>query len=272
MMTQKIVYYSTTGAITIPADCNKIDFLDAVGTGGNGTGTTGNALGGTGASGGALARNTDIVVTPGATAWVSIGAVSAVVTGDGGSGIGNGGDTWCNLVSNAAPTTTAQGVLAKGGLGATSSSNGPAAVSISLSIGTIKFAGGAGGGNGGSNTAGSGGGGAGGPASNGGGGVSTPGGTAGGRGGLPGGGAGVAGTAGNPGNGGNGTSTNSISGAGGGGAGNNTGANGGNGALGGGGGGGQGSSGTGGLGGQGQVRLVYTPIRANRRSTTVIVN
>ena len=104
-----------------------------------GSGEGGGALAKSGSHGGAFAKddNTGITVTPGQTIYYRVAG-------------GGGGDSWINVVSNAAPTTRAQGVLAKGGDNA-----GPGQAAASL--GDVRYSGGFASGTSGGGGAGSGG-------------------------------------------------------------------------------------------------------------------
>ena len=261
-MTVKTIFYTSSGAQTVPSDFRALVSIEAIGAGAAGTTTAG---GGGGAYAG-VKSNGSFSLTAGGTFYVQAGS---------------GVDSWFNATSNTAPTTTSQGILAK-------AASGTAGGSATSSIGLYRFGGG-----GGSNSIGYGGGGAAGPggaggsANNnyggGGGATLTAGGYSsnvyvGGNGGdNTGGGAqntsGTAGTGGGGGggdsthNGGNGatgsywtqTSDSATAGSGGGGgAATNASYTGGNGGLYGGGGGGGGSAG--GTGGQGIVVLTYSTV------------
>jgi hypothetical protein len=133
---------TTSTPYTIPSDFASLVSIEAFGSGG--AAASGGILGGSG--GGAYAKTTSVTgLVAGGTAYVSIGISNE--------------DTWFNTVSNAPPTTSAQGVLAKGGSAATSST-GALGGQASASVGDLKNSGGSGG-NGAS--APGGGGGAGGP-------------------------------------------------------------------------------------------------------------
>ena len=89
--------------------------------------------------GGAYSSTTHTLTGP-TTAYYSNGAGATGVSGSNGS---PGGDSWANIVSNAAPTLTSQGSLAKGGVNGTTSGAGAGGAAGS-GVGTIKYSGGAG--------------------------------------------------------------------------------------------------------------------------------
>ena len=133
----KTVFITASGTFVIPSDYISLSALHGIGSGANG-GAGSFILGGTSGAGGAYSAITTLSgLTASGTAYVKVGA-----PGD--------PDTWFNKSSNAAPASTADGILAKG------ATTGPG--SGASSIGTTKFSGGDNG------AAGAGGGGAGGPA------------------------------------------------------------------------------------------------------------
>lgn len=139
-MTDKVIFITATGAgtFTVPADFGSLVSVECIGGGATGSAST-NAGGG----GGAYALSNAVTgLLAGGTAYVSVGAAGA--------------DTWFNAASNAAPTTTAQGALAKAGTVSTGGSS-------TTSVGTSKFSGGNGGTGSATYNTGGGGGGAGGP-------------------------------------------------------------------------------------------------------------
>ena len=141
---------------------------------------------GGGGSGGAYSETAALPVTAGATLYYSNGAGN---TASGATGTG-GGDTWARITTNSAPTTTAQGALAKGGRSPSDADfSGLPGGAAASGVGDTKYSGGAGANNDGTN--GGGGGGGAGSGGNGGAGGQPTGGT----GGTPDGGAGSAGQA-----------------------------------------------------------------------------
>lgn len=122
-MATKVVFITATGAgtFTVPSDFGSLVSVECIG--GGKSGATSGAAGG----GGAYSLSGAVTgLTAGGTAYVSVGAAGA--------------DTWFNAASNAAPSTTSQGALAKG---ATSGTGGASA----SGVGTTKYSGGNGGGN-----------------------------------------------------------------------------------------------------------------------------
>lgn len=126
------IFYTTTGAGTflVPADFQSFVSVEAIGGGG----TQGIYWAG---GGGAYAKSTSMSLTAGQLVYMNVGVA--------GSGTSNGGDSWVNSVSNAPPTTSSQGVLAKGALYVASLSpsfNGGDSTSC---VGDVKYSGGGGG-------------------------------------------------------------------------------------------------------------------------------
>lgn len=154
----KVVFITSSGAWALPADFSSLVSIEGIGGGAGGRPGYINAFfqqaAAPGGGGGAYAKITALSgLSANATVYVQVGA--------GGGSNAAGGDTWFNKTSNAAPTSTADGILAKGGsVGATNTAGGLGG-SATSSIGDTKFSGG----NGGTVTAGitTGGGGAGGP-------------------------------------------------------------------------------------------------------------
>lgn len=134
------------GNIAAPSGYSKVT-VEAVGAGGGGSSTGGRA----GAGGGAYAKTNTLSVTGGSTVvYYQVG------TGGGINGATLPTDSWVNVSSNTAPSSTAQGCLAKCG------ENGSAGVaglggSTTASIGDTKYAGGNGFAGGGSTAVGGGG-------------------------------------------------------------------------------------------------------------------
>lgn len=136
---------------TVPSDLDTAISIGVNGWGAGGGGGRGNSTGsisGSGGGGGAWSYSAVSLsgFTPGSSiAYVSIGAAGTGSTTNNTAG-GTGGDTWFNKTSNAAPSVTTDGVLAKGGGGggvATTVGAGGAAAS---GVGDSKGDGGAGGG------------------------------------------------------------------------------------------------------------------------------
>lgn len=124
----KVLIITAGTQITLPADWNASDSsIECIGGGGGGSYRNASA-GGTGGTGGGYAKITNFG-SPGQSLTISVGAGGA---GSSATTNTNGGNTW---VSNTgvAPTSTAQGVLARGG-GQTTAQ-----------IGTTTYLGGAGG-------------------------------------------------------------------------------------------------------------------------------
>jgi len=239
-MAVKVVFVTSTGAVTVPSDFGTLVSVEAIGAGAGGKPAPSGA-GGEGGGGGAYSISTAVTgITANGTIYVSIGTGGA-------SGVA-GGDTWVNAASNAAPTLTTQGALAKGGAIGASGTGGLGGASAS-GVGTTKQSGG----NGGGSVAGAfgGGGGAAGPSGAGGAGGAgnSVNGGGGGGGGSNGGSAGAAGTT-TSGDGGNG-----VGGTGGGLKGNNANGTAGTAGTGGGGGGALGSTF---IGGNGATSAIYT--------------
>ena len=223
------VNFITSGSsFTVPADCNKFDWIDCIGEGGG----CGNSISLPGGGGGAWSRVNNLSVTPSSTIYCQVGTGASV----GVAGI----DTWINKTSSSAPASTADGCLAKGG--GTTSSGAASGGSSASGVGDSKYSGG-----GSSSAPRGGGGGAAGPNGNGNAGSGTSGGSAD---------NGSGGAGGNPA--GNGTEYDATHGSGGGG----------NGVTGGGASGGKYGGGAGGdnrggqIGGGGLIAYSYTPAAA----------
>lgn len=140
---QKTVFITTTGTGTyrVPNDFSSFVSVEAIGGGGGGSnGASLNSIGGGGGGGGAYAKSTSVTnLSAGQTCYYSVGQ-----GGNGGSQ-GGGNDSWFNVVSNAAPTLTSQGVLAKAGSSSNSSSQGQAGGDSTSCVGDTKYSGGTGG-------------------------------------------------------------------------------------------------------------------------------
>lgn len=144
------VYVLTTpgfGNIIAPSGYTKVT-VEGVGAGGSGFGTTTNNRAGGG--GGAYAQTANLSVTGGST-------VVYYQVGTGGTpNAAAATDSWASIASNAAPSSVAQGFLAKAGLNASASTAGTGGT-VLASIGNTKFAGGNGSAGAGSSNAGGGG-------------------------------------------------------------------------------------------------------------------
>jgi hypothetical protein len=208
---QSVVAFLSSGTSwTVPSNLASVISIECIGGGGGGAGADDPHGSGEPGGGAAYVKSAGPSLTSGATVYYNIGAGGAGGSGTGPTSGSTGGDTWFNITgTNAAPTSTAQGVLAKGGAGGAAVNGGSAAGgSASASVGTTKYSGGAGGERkDGSASLGAGGGGAAGPNGAGGAGgntyTTTLSGGAGGGGGSDGGSAGGTGTNGAGGNGGN---------------------------------------------------------------------
>ena len=121
---------STT--FTIPSDFGSLISVETIGAGGGGAGTTPSGGGG----GGAYAKSTSIT-------GISASQTVYVQVGQGGSSGTNGTDSWFNT-SNAPPSLSTTGVLAKGGA-SPSSYFGGAGGQFFNCIGTTVYGGGTGG-------------------------------------------------------------------------------------------------------------------------------
>ena len=139
-MTTKTVFVTSGTSYTTPSDWGAPWSIEVIGGGAGSNTATSGLIGAAGAGAYSKITNSDRSIAASATVYVSVGA--------GGGALTNGGDTWANASSNAAPTLTSQGVLAKGGLYGTGSSGGAGGAAAS-GVGSTKTSGGAGGGNGG---------------------------------------------------------------------------------------------------------------------------
>jgi murein DD-endopeptidase MepM/ murein hydrolase activator NlpD len=267
--------YITTGTTSyaVPIDWhNNNNTIEVIGgSGGGATGGNGQAASGGGGGGGAYSKATNVNMPRGTTVTVAVGSAGGIA--------GTGGDSYvCNSTSNCADITgSAVRVGAKGGGGASGSTQGTGG-QASSGFGATKYNGGNGGNgataSGNAGGGGGGGGGAGGPSNNGNAGstnTTTTGGNGGQGDGSSGGIGGTGGAGGNPGatggTGGSGTEWDASHGSGGGGGGGGGGANTNNnggvggiagsyGAAGGGGGAGGKNAGTGGAGRAGNAGLI----------------
>lgn len=120
-----VVFLTSTGTWTVPSGWSIIK-VEAIGSGGG-------SSGGPGGGGGAYAVTNTLSVTAGQTVYVQTGAPPT----------GVGIDSWLNKTANSAPTSTADGVLAKGGGNAVT--GGGAGGSSASCIGNLAYSGGDGG-------------------------------------------------------------------------------------------------------------------------------
>lgn len=149
-----------TATFTLPVDYDASGSLTVtcIGAGGGGGRSTTSSGGYGGGGGGAMARGSFSGLQPGRIIYLQLGAGGAGGSANGTDGTA-GGDTWVNINSNAAPSSTSNGVLAKGG-GANSLRTGGTGGAAASCIGSITTQSGGNGGAGG-NGNGSGGGGGG---------------------------------------------------------------------------------------------------------------
>src|SRR5258708_12648028 len=151
MPVKTVIITGPTGnnAFTIPSDCARIELLEVWAAGGSRAGALSGCVPSAGAGGGGgaySANNTGLAVRGGGTAWynIPVGASGSAVGGQGNAA----GDCWFNVVSNAAPTLTSQGALAKGGAGGTVSHCGGVGGQggqAASGVGTTNFSAGSGG-------------------------------------------------------------------------------------------------------------------------------
>lgn len=121
-----LITTSGAGSIVSPYGYRYVS-VEAIGGGGNGF--AGNTAQRASAGGGAYAKTANLLIPYGTTIYYSVGAAAA--------------DSWVNISANSAPASTTAGCLAKAG-GSASSGVAGTAGSDTASIGTTKFAGGAG--------------------------------------------------------------------------------------------------------------------------------
>ena len=128
-MATKVVFITSTGAYTVPSDFYSLVSVEVIGAGAGGNPAP-SGTGGEGGGGGAYSISTAVTgITASGTVYTSIGT--------GGPSGTAGGDTWFNAASNAVPTLTTQGALAKGGaVGA--SGTGGAGGAAAPGVGTTK--------------------------------------------------------------------------------------------------------------------------------------
>lgn len=131
-MTVEFITATGAGTWVVPSGVTSVD-VEVIGGGGGG----GTEIAATGGGGGAYSKTVGVSVTPSSTCYVSVGIGGVVTT--------SGGDTWFNKSSNAAPASTSDGALAKGGtqLNLTGDNWSPGGAAAS-GVGTTKYSGGRG--------------------------------------------------------------------------------------------------------------------------------
>lgn len=110
---------TSSGTWTVPANVYSIK-IDAWGGGGAGAGQSTSGTGGLAGGAGGSRSTTTISVTPGQTIYYNIGAARTGTSGN----AADGNDTWVSKLSNAAPTVSTDGVVAKGGKSAVGTTQG----------------------------------------------------------------------------------------------------------------------------------------------------
>lgn len=145
MVTKTIAIVSPTGTWTVPNDWSVSGSVIRVfGAGGGGRAPTDNgAVASGGGGGGAYSAWNDVPLVPGQVIYYSCGGAGLGGTVSNSNGQ-DGGDTWVNFSSNAAPTSISQGALAKGGKGATSATGALGGLNTS-GFGNVTNSGGQGG-------------------------------------------------------------------------------------------------------------------------------
>lgn len=121
---------------TCPANVHRVA-VECEGAGASG-GKAAVANTGGGGGGGAYAKTNTVAVVPGQQYQVTVGAGGIHINGSE-AGVA-GGDSWFST-TGVAPTTTAEGCLAKGGTGAPNASGAGTGGSAALSVGDTKTAG-----------------------------------------------------------------------------------------------------------------------------------
>src|ERR1035437_8122618 len=137
-MTQVIITATGPGSWTIPAGVTSLQ-VEAIGGGNSGASGSNNGGGGAGAYAGDTGASA-ITVTPGATLYYNVGTAGATTAA---------GLSWVNAATNAAPTSSANGVSADYGRAAAGAIAGAGGLTAN-SIGATLNAGGNGGNRGGS--------------------------------------------------------------------------------------------------------------------------
>lgn len=156
-----VITRAYSGSFVLPVDYDASGSLTVlcIGGGGGGAKRANSSGGGGGGGGGAVAQGSFSGLQPGRTIYYSVGLAGSGGQTAGGQNGGDGTDSWVNINSNAAPTTTGDGVLAKGGFGALGATGGSPGAAAS-SLGSLGTASGGTGGNGGTSNGSGGGGGA----------------------------------------------------------------------------------------------------------------
>ena len=133
-MATRVIFLTSGTTWTVPQDWSPSNnTIEAIGGGGGGGASS--TVGGGG--GGAYTKLTNFFFYPGQVVNISIG--------NGGNAGSNGTDTWLNKINNAAPTSAADGLLAKAGLTSTTSAGGLGGTAASCVPSASAFSGGAGG-------------------------------------------------------------------------------------------------------------------------------
>ncbi len=134
---------SGSGSWTVPSGVTSVDIY-AWGGGGGGGATTGTTKGGSSGGGGALAYLTNLSLSGITTCYYSVGTGGAGATANTSNTGGGGTDSWFNKTSNAAPSSSSDGVLAKAGTGGATNggTKGTGGVGTGSSIGSVLNSGG----------------------------------------------------------------------------------------------------------------------------------
>lgn len=110
---------ASSGSWLVPANVYSIE-IDAWGGGGAGAGKSTSGTGGLAGGAGGSRSTTTISVTPGQIIYFRVAASRPGTTGN----AANGNDTWVNKSLNSAPTSSTDGVVAKGGASAVGTAAG----------------------------------------------------------------------------------------------------------------------------------------------------
>lgn len=137
----EIIVLSSGSSYTLPNNITKENRVYGIGAGGGGGRGLNGGFAGAGGGGGALSIGYNMDLNPGQTIYFDTGEGGAGGSSQGQSGF-NGGNSWLNLLSNAAPTSISQGILARGGQGGTAYNGYALGGSASTSIGHYKIGGG----------------------------------------------------------------------------------------------------------------------------------
>lgn len=135
--------FTSSTSWQVPANCVSVDLVEGIGAGGGGRRGFNNRPGQGGAGAGYSASDPG-TIPAGRTFYINVGAAGVGATTDNTNGTA-GGDTWVRWDgTNAAPTTTSNGILAKGGQGggANGETSGSLGGQASAGIGTTKYSGG----------------------------------------------------------------------------------------------------------------------------------